>query len=56
MNNHITNGVTTAAIAWPWWRYALEAISDLASLILPAMGVIWLAVQIWAKIKTIRKK
>lgn len=56
MTDNITNGIAGVAIVSPWWRPTLESVSDLAALILPAMGVIWLIVQIWAKIKTVRKK
>ena len=45
-----TAGVSAAAIFSPFWLPWLEAASELAAILAPLLGVIWLLVQIWAKI------
>lgn len=46
----VTNTGAVAAIASPWWLPALHQVSDVAALILPILGVIWLVVQISVKL------
>lgn len=42
-----TDVVAIASVSSPWW---LSHVSEIAGLLLPVAGVIWLAVQIYAKI------
>jgi hypothetical protein len=46
----VTNTGAAAAIASPWWLPALHQVSEVAALVLPIMGVVWLSVQIAVKI------
>jgi hypothetical protein len=48
----VTGGVAFASILSPAW---LPYVSNLAALIAPVLGVIWLIVQIYAKIREIQK-
>lgn len=47
----VTDTGAIAAIASPWWLPALHQVSDVAALLLPIAGVIWLVVQIVVKIQ-----
>lgn len=41
------NKVTAvAAVVSPWWLPSLHTVSEVAALVLPIMGVLWLCVQI----------
>ena len=46
----MTDTGAVAAIASPWWLPALHDVSQVAALILPILGVVWLSVQIGVKI------
>ena len=46
---NITNGVATGAVASPVWLPWLMETSQVAGLLLPIFGVIWLLVQITIK-------
>lgn len=50
-----TNAIAAAAVASPWWLPTFADVSHGAALLLPVLGVVWLAVQIIFKI-TERKK
>lgn len=56
----LDNTTTAAALGMassPVWLPWLKTASEVAAVIAPILGVIWLAVQIWAKITvTIQKK
>lgn len=52
----MTDTGAVAAIASPWWLPALHDVSQVAALLLPIAGVIWLAVQIVVKIHTTYRK
>ncbi len=47
----ITNWLAAGAIASPAWLPSLQATSQVAALLLPILGVIWLAIQIFFKIR-----
>ena len=47
----VTDTGAIVAIASPWWLPALHQVSDVAALLLPIAGVIWLVVQIVVKIQ-----
>lgn len=51
----VTDTGAVAAIVSPWWLPALHQISDVAALLLPIAGVIWLVVQIVVKIQQARQ-
>lgn len=44
-----TDAVAGAAITSPLWYHWLEQVSTWAALVLPILGCIWLAVQIYSK-------
>ena len=46
----ITDTASLVAIASPWWLPLLKQTSEIAALVLPIMGVIWLGVQIGFKV------
>ena len=46
----VTDTGAVAAIASPWWLPALHSVSDVAALVLPILGVLWLCLQIAIKI------
>jgi len=46
----VTAPVAVGAIAWPQVHTYIESIAAEAQLVLPLLGVIWLVVQILAKI------
>ncbi len=54
--DHTTAGVAASAVTSPIWLPWLQSFSDAAALIAPILGVVWLSVQIIAKIReTLRK-
>lgn len=44
----ISSGIAAGAAISPWWLPALKAASDVAGMLLPIVGVIWLLVQMVA--------
>lgn len=42
----ITDGIAGAALVSPWWLPFLQNASDIAGLLLPIAGLIWLVIQI----------
>lgn len=46
-----TDSVAIAAVASPIWLPGLQQVSEIAALLLPIAGVIWLGVQIYYHIK-----
>lgn len=52
----ITNIGAVGAVATPWWLPHLSTVSEIAALIAPILGVIWLAVQIVIKLRDYRQK
>ena len=44
--NSVTNASAAVAVISPWWLPLLKSTSEYAALILPILGVLWLAVQI----------
>lgn len=50
MGDYLNGSVAGLAIVSPWWLPSLDTVSSKAALLLPIAGLIWLAVQIWAKI------
>ena len=51
----VTDTGAVAAIVSPWWLPALHQVSDVAALLLPIAGVIWLVVQVVVKIQQARQ-
>ncbi|WP_425991403.1 hypothetical protein [Afipia sp. DC4300-2b1] len=51
----MTDTGAVAAIISPWWLPALHQVSDVAALLLPIAGVIWLVVQIVVKIQQAKR-
>jgi hypothetical protein len=49
----VTDAIAVASVASPIW---LAHVSELAALLLPVAGVIWLAVQIYTKLRCRRKE
>jgi tellurite resistance protein TehA-like permease len=55
--DNVTNAVAATAVSSPFWLPWLQTASEVSAYIAPVLGVIWLAVQIWAKIKvTLERK
>lgn len=54
--DNTTTGVAAAMVTSPWWLAWLQSASEIAALIAPILGVGWLCVQIWAKIKETKEK
>lgn len=52
----ITSVGAIGAILSPWWLTALHAVSEIAAIVAPILGVIWLLVQIVVKIQQHRKQ
>lgn len=52
----VTDTGAIAAIASPIWLPALHQFSEVAALLLPIAGVIWLVVQIGVKIYQVRNR
>ena len=51
----ITTWVAAGAVVSPAWLPSLQAMSQIAALLLPILGVIWLAVQIYFKVREHRR-
>lgn len=49
--DHTTAGVAASAVTSPIWLPWLYSVSEFAALVAPILGVIWLAVQIVAKLR-----
>jgi hypothetical protein len=56
ISERITTGIAVAATASPWWLPSLATVSETAGLMLPVAGLVWLVVQIAAKITTTWRK
>jgi len=48
-------GAAVAAVTSPWWLPVLHSISEVAALVLPILGVLWLCVQIVVKLYHVRR-
>ncbi|WP_167498776.1 hypothetical protein [Mesorhizobium sp. M2D.F.Ca.ET.223.01.1.1] len=46
----VTNVIAAGAAVSPWWMPSLASVSQTAALLLPILGVVWLAVQIYWKV------
>jgi hypothetical protein len=44
----ISSGIAAGAAISPWWLPALKAASEVAGMLLPVLGVVWLIVQMIA--------
>lgn len=49
-------GAVVAAVTSPWWLPALHTVSDVAALVLPILGVLWICVQIVVKIYQVKHR
>lgn len=56
MNNTTTNAVAAAALVTPAWLPTLQQASTAAATLAPILGVVWLLVQIIAKIVEVNRK
>lgn len=56
MHDTITTAGATAAVISPFWLPWLNTTSEIASVILPILGVLWLVVQIVAKVREFRRR
>ncbi len=52
----LTTAVASAAVVSPVWLPQLKVASEVAALLMPFAGLIWLGVQIYAKLRSISKK
>lgn len=52
----VTNAVATGAITSPFWIPHLHSLSEIAAIITPLLGGVWLAVQIWAKVHEVKNR
>jgi hypothetical protein len=52
----VTDTGAVAAIVSPWWLPALHSVSDVAALVLPILGVLWLCLQIVVKIHQVKQR
>ena len=50
MGDYVTNWIASLAVLSWWWLPMLQDYSQLAALLLPFLGAIWLGVQIWSKV------
>lgn len=50
MGDHLTNWLATLAVLSPVWLPFLMDVSQIAALLLPILGGLWLLVQIWSKV------
>lgn len=55
-DNTITNATAGAAVVSPFWLPVLQTTSEVASIVLPILGAVWLLVQIVAKVIEMRRK
>lgn len=44
----VTSGIAAGAAISPWWLPALKSASEVAGMLLPLLGVVWLIVQMVA--------
>lgn len=51
ISERLTDVAAIASVASPWWLPWLSTTSEIAGLLLPVLGVIWLIVQIWVRVK-----
>lgn len=51
-----TTAVASAAVVTPVWLPKLEMFSTTAALLMPILGVLWLSVQIYAKLAGLKRK
>ena len=51
----VTAALATGAIVSPLWLAPLKQISDIAAILAPILGSVWLAVQIIVKIIEVRR-
>lgn len=56
MIDHSTTAIASAAVASPIWLPSLKVVSDVAALLLPILGAVWLVVQIAGYIIRYRKE
>jgi hypothetical protein len=44
--DRVTTGIAAGSLASPFWLPWLKTVSDVAALLLPIFGLVWLVVQI----------
>lgn len=54
--DNTTAGVAASAVASPLWLPWLQSASEVAGVIAPILGVVWLVIQITAKVREMTKK
>jgi len=53
--DRVNFAIAGTAVASPAWLPYLEGVSQIAALLLPVVGVVWISMQVWAKIKSLKK-
>lgn len=53
---YTTAGVAVSAASSPFWLPWLQSVSEVAAMVAPIVGVIWLVVQIAAKVREMSGK
>lgn len=56
MTDRVTDSVAVAAVASPVWLPALQQVSEVAALLLPIGGLVWLVIQAFFFIRNQRRK
>ncbi len=54
--DHATTGVAASMATSPIWLPWLETTSQVAASLAPILGLVWLIVQIWAKVIETRRR
>lgn len=53
--DNTTTAISLSAVSSPVWLPWLYSASEIAAIAAPILGVLWLLVQIWAKISEVRR-
>ena len=56
MVDHSTTAIAAVAVSSPFWLPGLKTVSEVAALLLPILGAVWLVVQIAGYIIRYRKE
>lgn len=54
--DHATTAVSVSAVSSPVWLPWLYTASEIAAILAPILGLLWLVVQIWAKVSEVKRK
>lgn len=50
MSERVTDVIAASAIVSPLWLTSLTTVSQIATVVAPILGVLWLAIQIYIKL------